>query len=217
MILSRVLVRPRRISSQGRRWVGALHGSARLALSPSPVCSRDSPLPVSKEPLSPDDVDALLASEPVWAVESLLPSVSAVSDPDPAADIPRITTSQLHHLLRLSALPLPKSQDEEQKMLSTLSNQLHFVGKMQHVDTTGIKPLRAIRDETPAAEQEQTITLETLREALAKEKVIGKYYKRIQRDTTPADALHVEDWDVLGSAERKQGRYFVVESERPQE
>ena len=172
---------------------------------------------MSEESLSLDDVDALLSSEPIWAVESLLPSASAASGPSPVADAPRITTSQLHHLLRLSALPLPRSQEEEQKMLSTLSDQLHFVGKIQEVDTTGIQPLKAIRDETMAAEQEQTITLETLKEALSQEKVIGKYYKRIQRDTTPVDASHVENWDILGSAERKQGRYFVVESERPQE
>lgn len=80
-----------------------------------------------------------------------------------------------------------------------------------------MKPLRAIRDETAASEQEQTITLETLNGALAKEKIIGKYHKRIQRDTTPIDASNVEDWDVLGSAQRKVGKYFVVESERPQE
>ncbi len=102
-------------------------------------------------------------------------------------------------------------------MLDTLTGQLHFVGKIQEVDTTGVKPLRAIRDETALVEEEQTITMETLKEALSKENVVGHHYKRIQRDTTPADAKDVEDWDVLGSAERKIGKYFVVESERLQE
>lgn len=102
-------------------------------------------------------------------------------------------------------------------MLDTLAAQLHFVGEIQRVDTTGIKPLRAIRDETEKAEQEQTIGLDTLKEALAKEQTIGKWHRRIQRDTTPADAKDAEDWDVLGSAEKKVGRYFVVESERPPE
>lgn len=101
-------------------------------------------------------------------------------------------------------------------MLNTLSAQLHFVGEIQQVDTAGVKPLRAIRDETVAAEQEQTISLNMLKNALAKEKVIGKHYKRIKRDTTPTDTGDVEKWDVLGSAERKVGKYFVVESERPQ-
>lgn len=102
-------------------------------------------------------------------------------------------------------------------MLDTLAAQLHFVGKIQEVDTTGVTPLRAIRDETNLAEEEQTITLETLKEALGKEEIIGQHHKRIQRDTTPIDARDVENWDLLGSAERKSGKYFIVESERPQE
>jgi hypothetical protein len=102
-------------------------------------------------------------------------------------------------------------------MLDTLAAQLHFVGKIQEVDTTGVAPLRAIRDESAAAEAEQTITISTLADALKSERVIGTHYKRIQRDTTPVDAKDVEDWDVLGSAERKAGKYFVVESERPPE
>lgn len=98
-----------------------------------------------------------------------------------------------------------------------MAAQLHFVGEIQRVNTTGVKPLRAIRDETKAAQQEQTIGLDTLEEALAKEKVIGKWHRRIQRDTTPVNAKEVEDWNVLGSAEKRVGRYFVVESERPPE
>ncbi|KAF2639279.1 hypothetical protein P280DRAFT_57997 [Massarina eburnea CBS 473.64] len=150
-------------------------------------------------------------AKPTWSVESLLPpkheDLSAL----------KISSKQLHHLLRLSALPLPETPEQEKDMLDTLSAQLHFVGQIQKVDVDGVKPLRAIRDETTAAEEEQTITLETLKEALAKEKVIGKHYKRIQRDATPVDARDVEDWDVLGSAEKTCGKYFVVDSERPQE
>lgn len=102
-------------------------------------------------------------------------------------------------------------------MLDTLAAQLHFVGKIQEVDTTGVEPLRSICDETAAAQEEQTISVMTLLDALKNEKVVGTHYKRIQRDTTPVDAKDVEDWDVLGSAERKAGKYFVVESERPPE
>ncbi|KAF2257351.1 hypothetical protein BU26DRAFT_413144 [Trematosphaeria pertusa] len=160
--------------------------------------------------MSSSDLEALLA-QPTWSAESLLPPKIL------ASDAPKISSKQLHHLLRLSALPPPETPEEEKKMLDTLSAQLHFVGEIQQVDTTGVKPLRAIRDETAAAEHEQTITLETLKDAFAKEKVIGKHYKRVQRDTSPVDAKDVEDWDVLGCAERKAGKYFVVESERPQE
>jgi len=102
-------------------------------------------------------------------------------------------------------------------MLDTLAAQLHFVGKIQSVDTTGVEPLRALRDETSEAETEQTISLETLKNALSKEKVIGVHHKRIQRDSAPVNSRDVESWDVLGSAERKSGKYFIVENERPHE
>ena len=160
--------------------------------------------------IHPDELEQLLA-EPTWSVESLLPPKTR------APDAPQVTSQQLHHLLRLSARPPPETPEQEKKMLDTLAAQLHFVGKIQEVDTTGVKPLRAIRDETAAAEEEQKITLETLKDALSKEKVVGRHHKRLQRDTTPVNAKEVEEWDVLGSAERKAGKYFVVESERPQE
>tara|TARA_R110002003_G_scaffold41_23_gene3015 strand:- start:18513 stop:19136 length:624 start_codon:yes stop_codon:yes gene_type:complete len=171
--------------------------------------NKSTPSP-GRQGIHPDELEQLLA-EPTWSVESLLPPKTR------APDAPQITSQQLHHLLRLSALPPPESPEEEQKMLDTLAAQLHFVGKIQEVDTTGVAPLRAIRDESAAAEAEQTITISTLADALKSERVIGTHYKRIQRDTTPVDAKDVEDWDVLGSAERKAGKYFVVESERPPE
>lgn len=200
--------------------------SARSLLQPSPCTYRpfhtslrqsESQLQSGANPNSqqrpgihPDELEELL-SKPTWSVESLLPSKTR------APDAPQISSKQLQHLLRLSALPLPKTPEQEQKMLDTLAAQLHFVGEIQRVDTTGVKPLRAIRDETEAAEKEQTIGLDTLKEVLTKEKFIGKWHRRIQRDTTPVDAKDVEHWDVLGAAEKKAGKYFVVESERPSE
>jgi Asp-tRNA(Asn)/Glu-tRNA(Gln) amidotransferase C subunit len=176
------------------------------------LCTRrnDSTQPPARKGIHPDELEQLLA-EPTWSVESLLPPTTR------APDAPQITSQRLHHLLRLSALPPPGSPEQEQKMLDTLAAQLHFVGKMQEVDTTGVEPLRAIRDETMAAEEEQTITVASLKEALAREKIIGTHHKRIQRETTPVNARDAEDWDVLGSAERKAGKYFTVESERPPE
>ena len=180
------------------------------------ICNRNKSSYISpsiqsiEEGVCSEDLDNLFA-KPTWSVESLLPPKTS------GLDAPKISSKQLHHLLRLSALPFPESPEEEKKMMETLLAQLHFVGRMQQVDTTGIKHLRAIRDETAIAEIEQMITLDTLKEALARETVIGKHHKRIQRAADPADAKDVEDWDVLGSAERKAGKYFVVESERPQE
>ncbi|KAJ4381155.1 hypothetical protein N0V86_003502 [Didymella sp. IMI 355093] len=182
-----------------------LHTSIRLSEAPSTMASEQ-----QRGGIHPDELEELLA-KPTWSVESLLPPKTR------APDAPEVTSKQLHHLLRLSALPLPETPEQEQKMLDTLAAQLHFVGEIQRVDTTGVKPLRAIRDETRAAEEEQTIGLGTLKEALAKEKTIGKWHRRIQRDTTSVDAKDIEDWDVLGSAEKKAGKYFVVESERPPE
>src|SRR4030081_3089495 len=86
----------------------------------------------SKEPL---DIAAVL-SKPSWSVRSLLP------DPfvPPAEEI---TPKQLHHLLRLSALPQPKSPEEEAEMLKTLHSQLHFVRDIQSVITDGVEPLQS--------------------------------------------------------------------------
>ncbi|KAK7180082.1 hypothetical protein DPSP01_011175 [Paraphaeosphaeria sporulosa] len=207
MILRRALLFSRSIPRHVPRPVVPLRTISGIAQAPN---ANDS-LPSASASMGFEDIQIALESDPTWSVESLLPPANK------APNAPEISSQQLHHLLRLSALPLPNSQEDEEKMLSTLADQLHFVGKIQQVDTTGVKPLRAIRNETAAAEVEQTVTLETLKDALAKEKVIGKHYKRIQRATTPVDASDVESWDVLGSAERKQGKYFVVESERPQE
>ena len=93
------------------------------------------------------DVEELL-SKPTWSVSSLLPPK------DPSPESPQISSKQLHHLLRLSALPPPKDEAEEAKMLSTLSSQLHFVKDIQSVDTTGVEPLRSLRDETAEGEKE---------------------------------------------------------------
>lgn len=94
-------------------------------------------------------------------------------------------------------------------MLATFSSQLHFVKQIQEVDTTGVNPLQSLRDETKEGEREAELGLEALKEALGKEEVKGKFHKRIRRRAETSDKS--EEWDVLGSATRKVGRYFVVE------
>jgi Asp-tRNA(Asn)/Glu-tRNA(Gln) amidotransferase C subunit len=94
-------------------------------------------------------------------------------------------------------------------MLATLSSQLHFVRQIQEVDTAGIEPLRSLRDETVEGESEAELGLDALREALGKEEVRGKFHKRIRRRA--GEDQSGEKWDVLGSATKKVGRYFVVE------
>jgi Asp-tRNA(Asn)/Glu-tRNA(Gln) amidotransferase C subunit len=153
------------------------------------------------------DVDALL-SKPTWSVSSLLPPKES------SPDSPPISSKQLHHLLRLSALPPPKDEQEEAEMLKTLSSQLHFVKEIQKVDTTGVEPFRSLRDETEAGEKEAELGLDALKEALAQEDVRGKYHKRIRRRRAASQAT--ASWDPLQTAQRKVGRYFVVEGGKEQ-
>ncbi|KAK6430475.1 hypothetical protein LTR95_013373, partial [Oleoguttula sp. CCFEE 5521] len=119
---------------------------------------------------SPSQIDvATLLAKPTWSVASLLPSTS----PDASTATPVITSKQLHHLLRLSALPPPSSEAEEATLLASLSQHLHFVNEIQNIDTTGVEPLQGLRDETAQGEKESELGLEALREALVREKVVG--------------------------------------------
>ncbi|KAH8424811.1 uncharacterized protein LDX57_002554 [Aspergillus melleus] len=153
------------------------------------------------------DIDSILA-KPSWSVRSLLPDETA----KPAS--PSVTPAQLRHLLRLSALPQPASQEEEAKMLETLESQIHFVKEIQSVDASGVEPLQSIRDESPEAIQETTIGLGQLRDAFSQERVVGRN-KRIQRiesernERPDGDAW---DGDALRYAARTKGKFFVVET-----
>ena len=96
-------------------------------------------------------------------------------------------------------------------MLSTLSSQLHFVKEIQRVDTTDIKPLQSLRDETAAGEKEAEIGLEELKEVFAMEEVRGQHHRRIRRRNARNVEQDGQKWDVLSTAEKKVGRYFIVE------
>lgn len=156
------------------------------------------------------DVAAILA-EPTWSVQSLLP------DANDATARPEVSPSQLRHLLRLSALPEPANEAEETELLKTLQSQIHFVKEIQKVDTTGVKPLSAIRDETWEAQEENTIHMDDLEEAFAKEQKIGRN-GRIKRDKSQAPRTSpAEQWDPLAHASGKIGRYFVVRTPKDRE
>ncbi|OBT43854.1 hypothetical protein VE00_05354 [Pseudogymnoascus sp. WSF 3629] len=163
-------------------------------------------------------------SKPSWSVQSLLPSASD------ATTTPSTTPAQLSHLLRLSALPQPKDAAEEESMIAMLESQLHFVREIQKVDTTGVEPLQAIREETEEAIAERTIGLETLEDALAQEEFKGKMkrprrrgsepeeinYKEIQRPRRVESEPQVMDrqWKPLATANRTAGEYFVVKNKK---
>lgn len=95
-------------------------------------------------------------------------------------------------------------------MLKTLSSQLHFVKEIQKVDTTDVEPLQSLRDETAEGEQNAELGLEALKEALAAEDVRGKFHPRIRRRRDRVE-VSKDEWNVLGTAGKKTGRYFVVE------
>ncbi|KAL1965578.1 hypothetical protein VTN77DRAFT_5662 [Rasamsonia byssochlamydoides] len=154
-----------------------------------------------------EDIASLLA-KPTWSVRSLLP------DQTTTAQSPSVTPEKLHHLLRLSALPQPVDKAEEAAMLKTLESQIHFVKEIQSVDTTNVTPLRSIRDESDEAVKESTIGLDDLKEAMAKERVIGRS-KKIHRIQTEKNANpDGAEWDgnALGSASKTMGKYFVVQT-----
>jgi aspartyl/glutamyl-tRNA(Asn/Gln) amidotransferase C subunit len=143
---------------------------------------------------------------PTWAVRSLLPN--PYLDEKPAATI---TPQQLHHLLRLSALPLPEDAEEETSMLQTLETHLHFVRQIQKVDTTGVEPLVSICDETPDAREENTIRLADLRAELAAEEKSPNFNRRRRVPREDPEARKAESWDLARMAEGKMmGKFFVV-------
>lgn len=158
------------------------------------------------------------------------PTAKDSSDPEAF----EITSSKLHHLLRLSALPPPRSAQEQTTMLRTLQQQLHFVKEIQKVDTTGVTPLVALRDETQEARQEREFTLESLREFLRMEDKVG-VNGTIRRRKVPVDWTKEfpahrkgvgdnQDDRILtpfdmgeGDASRKRGQFFFVKRSKKDE
>ena len=151
---------------------------------------------------------ASLLSKPSWSVQSLLDSkVSSRSDPV-------ITQKQLHHLLRLSALPLPETAEDESEMIRTLESQLQFVRAIQKVDTTGVQPLQSIRDETEEAAKENEVTLESLQADLDKEEVVGRSRRIKRRKDVTTVKQKGTHFDPLALASKKIGKYIVVETRK---
>ncbi|KAL2046925.1 hypothetical protein N7G274_000943 [Stereocaulon virgatum] len=146
--------------------------------------------------------------KPSWSVKSLFESDKS------SAAMPAITQKQLHHLLRLSALPLPASEVQEAKMIKDLKSQLKFVQAIQQVDTEDVEPLQSIRDETKEAEMENEITVRTLQKDIDKEEVVGRRGRIRRRTDVPAAATdkRMKDWDPLAQAPKKLGRLFVVDT-----
>lgn len=101
-------------------------------------------------------------------------------------------------------------------MLKTLESQIHFVKKIQKIDTTGVEPLVAIRDETAESIREQTISLATLQPYLDREKKVGG--NGTIRRQKPAEMIRDSGWNPFemgkGRATRKKGKYFYVTKQK---
>lgn len=166
---------------------------------------------VARPPIVPSPGIAALLEKPTWSVKSLLPNPDSQS-------APTITPKQLHHLLRLSALPLPTDEQEEAEMLKTLQSQIHFVKEIQKVDTNGVEPLRAIRDESVEGIEEQTVTLADLQVHLDAEEVVGRNGRIKRRPKEDLEAKEAESWDPFTMSEGKsKGRYFFVRKGQKEE
>lgn len=158
--------------------------------------------------------------EPAWTVHSFLPeTTSAVA----TADSISISPAQLSHFLRLAALPQPATAADQASMLETLTSQLRFVRAMQSVNTAGVTPLQALRDETPDAAAENTVGLEdpAVSEFLAREQRVGRM-RRIVRAAMPESGRgggtgqrpdgDVWDGNALGQASKTVEGFFVVQT-----
>ncbi|KAK6360239.1 hypothetical protein TWF730_006389 [Orbilia blumenaviensis] len=138
-----------------------------------------------------------ILNKPTWSINELLPpshpkSTSKTPPLDPK-DI--ITPEKLRHILKLSALPMPKDAEEEEEMIKDLNDQLYFVNKIKEVDVTGVEPLVAIRDESV----EKGITLEDILKA--------------EQELEGLGPMGDQEWDPLKQVKNKIGRYIVVEGE----
>ena len=159
--------------------------------------------------LSPKEIEEAL-NKPSWSVRSLLRSNTQ------AAIKSTVSQKELHHLLRLSALPMPANEVEESDMIKTLESQLRFVNTIQTVDTTGVKPLQSIRDKTNQGMKKNEITLESMKGDLEKEVVNGRS-KRIRNGKIwgkKAGRDEEDHIDPLRLAPRKVGRFVVVETDK---
>lgn len=172
---------------------------------------------VISQPLQTDEIDNFF-SAPAWNIRGLFSHCSDVStSPDFAIDV---SPAKLHHLLRLSALPPPLAEAEETRMLQDLARQIHVVRQIQLVDEAGIEPLARLEDETVEAKKENQVNLETMKEELNREIWRGRWNRRVLGKQLPAtgDRRSEGEWDVLRQAQKRIGRFFVVEGDkhRPQ-
>lgn len=151
-----------------------------------------------------EGADDILPSHPTWSIQDIFEKRSENTKT-------LISDNELHHLLRLSALPIPKNLAEQQGMKKDLQSQLQFVKAIQELDIPdSVKPLQSIRDETEDGMKEQEITVESLADEFAKEEVVGTRGRIRRKKGMKALEGEEERWDPLALAPRTIGRYIAV-------
>jgi hypothetical protein len=152
--------------------------------------------PVEPPDLSNDEgvnLEQFIGS-PGWRLEDLLPP----SCGEAVQGEESITSETLNHLLQLSGLPQPKSLEEEEKLLSALHDQLHFVRHVQSVPTETVEPLIRVGNEN-APESGTVLTFEECVE---------------EAQTAQIPGLEWKEWDVTningGSREGREQGWFIV-------
>ncbi|KAI4245367.1 MAG: hypothetical protein L6R42_010198, partial [Xanthoria sp. 1 TBL-2021] len=135
--------------------------------------------------------DGILPSRPTWSIQVIFEKHSEDTET-------QISDNELHHLLRLSALPIPKDLAEQQRMKKDLQSQLKFVKAIQELDIPdSVKPLQSIRDETEDGMKEREITVESLADEFAKEEVVGSRGRIRKKKGMKALEEEEEKWDPL--------------------
>lgn len=128
-----------------------------------------------------------LFKTPTWSTKSMLPSKG--SD---ISDVPAITSAQLDHYLKLSALPKPKDPSERQSLLRDVSDQLHFVQMVKEVDTRGFHPLTNL---TAGQAEDEELT----------------YEDAVYEGDVMSSSEFVPEADYTKLASRTKNRYYTVD------
>lgn len=118
-----------------------------------------------------------------WSTKNMLSRSGSVQS---------VTSGQLEHLLKLSALPLPKSSKDQMDILEDLTEQLHFVKKVQEIDTSGVQPLKNL-----TAEQDESDVL--------------KYEDAVEEGKQSQENSAAPKVDYTKLAHKTKNKYYTVD------
>ena len=194
--------------SRSQQWSGL-----RFRINPAIVARHRQPIHTGLvnfklDPPSPSDISKCVGVDldkvvgsPGWRIDDLLPPKRTSSE-STADD--SITPATLRHLLHLSGLPPPQTPQEESNLLSALHDQVHFVRRVQSVQTENIDPLVRIGHESdPEIDPAAVLSYQECVDESELEEIPG---------------LEWRAWDVCdlkgGSSEGREDGWFTVNDVR---